>query len=712
MQSMPRIAVADVPKKSILKYLVPAAAIVVVVLLFVIFNPFNFQISTQKGTAAPEKGSLAVMYFENIPDPEDKDHTGEMLTNLLTTSLFQTKDIEVISRERLYDIQKELGQAEGRSITPSMATKVADRAGVSMMLLGSILQQQPSLAITYRLIEVHSGKIVSTQRLSGYPAEKVFALVDTLALLVKNDLNLSTVSSGETKSVASVTTSSPEAYRSYLEGVELNNKFYGPEARAAYERAIELDSNFAMAYFGLATLSLSNDDNLRASALKKAYSLRNNVTEKERLSIQAQYTATIENNVSKAATFLESRIQKYPHEQGAYVGLGMLYGNLGESDKSIQTFLKGLQSDSLDKNLWNVLAYEYMHSNRRKEALTAIDRYLQLAPAEPNPYDSKGDIYAAFDDRDSATIWWQRALNFRSDFPSSFKLANVALVRQEYATAEKYYRQDASSKQAEEKLYNEFAPLYIFEQRGQLKQGRNRLANFFAQLEPQNNRGWLTGTLNNLAMLAYEQNDFSGMLDYMQHCSQEAKKNPDDKYYERQMLALAYMKNGNRSMASKILNEVRDDFRDDIPGQQAKVNYAEALFSFEEGKYDKALEGFNKAMQGFSKNHAPLYFYALCLLKAGHQLKAMNELQRMTVWTPIDHSQTDLDNLPFFPYWRIASVKAHYWLGVVYEQQGKKDQAIKEYEKFLEIWKDADFKSVELQDAKVRLEKLRGMASR
>ncbi|MBI3363851.1 MAG: protein kinase [Ignavibacteriae bacterium] len=204
------------PKKRLMKVLIPAGLAVVLITLAIIFNPFNFQISTQKTTAASEKNSLAVLYFENIPDPEDKDHTGEMLTNLLTTSLFQVKDIEVISRERLYDIQKELGQSDTKAISPSMATKVAQRAGVSMMLLGSILQKQPTLAVTYRLIEVGSGKIISTQRLSGIPADKIFSLVDTLALLVKNDLNVTSSAGAETKSIASATTNSPEAYRSYL----------------------------------------------------------------------------------------------------------------------------------------------------------------------------------------------------------------------------------------------------------------------------------------------------------------------------------------------------------------------------------------------------------------------------------------------------------------------------------------------------------------
>jgi TolA-binding protein len=63
-------------------------------------------------------------------------------------------------------------------------------------------------------------------------------------------------------------------------------------------------------------------------------------------------------------------------------------------------------------------------------------------------------------------------------------------------------------------------------------------------------------------------------------------------------------------------------------------------------------------------------------------------------------------------YWPIAAVKAHYWLGVAYQQQGKTDQAIKEYETFLDFWKNADFKSPEMQDARTRLAKLKGVVVR
>lgn len=703
-------------KKKIPKYIIPAAAIVVLIVAVLIFNPFNFQISTQKGTAATAKNVLAVMYFENIPDPDDKDHTGEMLTNLLTTSLFQTKDIEVISRERLYDIQKELGQADAKSISPSMATNIAQRAGVSMMLLGSILQKEPALAVTYRLIDVQSGKILSTQRLSGFSAERVFSLVDTLALLVKNDLQITPTPSSETTSVANVTTKSPEAYRSYLEGIELNNRFYESEAKAAFRRAIELDSNFAMAYVGLSFINLSDLSNEEINhAIKKAYALRNNVTERERLEIESGYAATIEQNIPKAINCLENIIEKYPHEGGGYLVLGSYYGQVGEFEKQIQTYRRGLQNDSMDKNLWNILAYGYAGLNKKEAALDAIDRYLQLAPAEANPYDSKGDIYALFNDYDSAKVWWQKAISFRGDFPSVGKLARVALLHQDYETAEKYFLQEAASKHDEEKFYEEGFPITLLIQQGQIVKARSGLQNILQSQQTQLPQGWRNNFLAGMIMCDFEMKDYSSMVRDAEEYSIELKKDSaNNQIYGRFFIALGEFKNGNSSKAMKLVDDVIKDSSIGPPYQRRAFSYGKAIFLAEQGNFNAALELFNYALQMVNPNHAPLYHHALCLLKTGYTQEAIQEFQRLTTWVTLGNSIFDLDYLTLNEYQAtgIAAVKAHYWLGVAYEQQGQKEQAIKEYQKFLDIWKDADFKSKEIDDAHAQLTKLKAMAKR
>ncbi|MGH8004477.1 MAG: FlgO family outer membrane protein [Limisphaerales bacterium] len=589
-----RIPPRPIPAKKLLPFLVPVAIGLIAVVLF-LFIP-------SKG----EQDSLAVIDFENIPDPEDKDRTGEMITNLLITSLSQPRDLEVISRERLYDIQKELGKTEAKSITLSLASQIAERARVKTMLLGTLLQKEPQLAVTSRLIEVKSGKIISSQKVTGFASSQIFPMVDSLATLVRNDLEILPASASEARPVAQVTTNSPEAYRAYLEGIELDIRFQKAEAKAALERAIELDSNFATAYFRLAWVNrVRGDYALQRKALQKAWQLKSRVSEKERMQIEAEYARQIDKNPFKAAEIGEKLLQKYPREQGAYYWLAGTYFDLGDYEKAIRTHLTGLKNDSLDKVLWNELAVLYGCRKQRKEAFAAIDQYLKLAPAEPNPYDTKGDIYLLFGESDSARFWYQKAVSLRADFLSIEKLGFIAMLQQDYVSAEKCFRRFGATPDKTQQAWAEDDFALLLAHRGELKKARRQLLDNLLSHQTPELQGHLPEHYLLLTLLAYEAGDPSAMLAFAQKLSVAAKKDPQDKIYGRDMLAWACLKNGHPETAYQIMGELKKEITGKLPTWQAQYDYTNGLLAYEEGKYNLSLERFEKALDSLHKSHAP-----------------------------------------------------------------------------------------------------------
>jgi len=99
-------------------------------------------------------------------------------------------------------------------------------------------------------------------------------------------------------------------------------------------------------------------------------------------------------------------------------------------------------------------------------------------------------------------------------------------------------------------------------------------------------------------------------------------------------------------------------------------------------------------------------FYSICLLKCGQLSKAAYEFRRLAYWPGNGSIYLFGDVIGAIAYWPVQAVRSHYWLGVIYEQQGKKEEAVNEYRKFLDTWKDADFESPEINDANKRVIKL------
>ncbi len=679
-------------KKPIWKIAVALTVLTLLVIFFYFHNPFK---PVQSSEITPGK-YVAVMYFDNITDPEDKDHTGGMLTNLLTTSLSEVNGLEVMSRERLLDIQKDMGNADTKTLSPSLAEEIAKKAGVTTMLTGSVLEEKPELAVSTSLIDVQTGRIISSHQLKNFSSDQIFKLVDSLSVLLRNNLEPASSSTRELTSVSEVTTNSTEAYRAYVEGLDLlYNKSYYKESIAAFQKAIELDQNFAMAYYQLYESYLSTGEPMAAKkSFEKAASLTNRVTEREKLEIVSSERAR-SGDIYGSTKILKQLVERYPHEIDPHWHLALDYlVDFLDADKAVEVLNQGLRTDPSAQILYNWLSLCTATQGNEREAIEAANKLINLAPAEPNGYDCKGIVYDYFEKYDTAKVCYEKAVQLKGDFVSMYKLGYYELLRQNFNEAQRYF--NASN------LRLPVIDIY----KGHFENAEKVLSS----LEDEEAGQIYGGTrLMNLFGLYYEGGNFSEMLTIAKHLLVGLHKNPGDKIYGRDYLAWALAKNGDFNAADKLINSIQSDVKDETPLLHFMANYASGLVFFEEGKVEQACDKFTDAFSKMPPNHEPNIFYGISLLKTGMTSDAIKEFRLLLYW-PANGEMYFFNTLPGSETeWPIPAVRAHYWLGVAYEKQGRMDDALKEYKKFLEIWKGADFVSAEIKDAKKRVAKLEGL---
>ena len=152
----------------------------------------------------------------------------------------------------------------------------------------------------------------------------------------------------------------------------------GDDDRAAIpllKRAVELDPNFALAYARLGAAYFNERQMIPArEQLSKAYELRNRVSERERLYIEARYTDAVTGDVPKLVEIYSRWKQTYPRDWTAPNNLAIHYADLGEEAKAIEESLLALELNPDAAYAYGNLALTYVDMGRLDEAKAIIDQ--------------------------------------------------------------------------------------------------------------------------------------------------------------------------------------------------------------------------------------------------------------------------------------------------------------------------------------------------
>ncbi|MCX6835259.1 MAG: tetratricopeptide repeat protein [candidate division Zixibacteria bacterium] len=679
------------PKSSRRYYFQTLLAIAAVV-TFLVLKPWNIEFKpTQEIIAAENR--LAVLYIGGISENEDDLTLGHTLAGLLTADLSESNYIQVVSSQRLYDAALHLGLADPNRIDQSHAGALAHEVGAKWMLTASIAADRKERRLVTQLFDVTSGDIQATQTAVMDSSKSVFDLVDQLSVQFKADLGLPDQAMKEPDPrVADVTSHSIEAYKMYLKGIEFRQRMYFNESADCFLKAIAKDSAFAMAYY---YLSLSFNPPMIQKAVK--YSSR--ATKREQMFIEAR-AAQVAGDTVQTLAILKSITEQSPDEKDAFFQLGEYYYVRRDYDRAIFYFKKCLMLDPLHRPSYNELAYCYEEDGQLSEALRTLDEYERVAPDEPNPLDSRGDILARNGRLKEAIDSYARAVKKEPSFyASKTKLYYAYLADGQYEQAEGIYREWEAqcAKFGCANAYWAKANALIF--RGQYRDGLAWLDKAIGEdsvlsIGKKSSSLEVLHSAKTQLLLAM---DSSAVAEAEVTIKYLLTMRPDDKVTYRITLVRALAQAGLSDSAQQIVEQIHKDLE---AAGSSMFSYWMAKGYLELWRRDGALaaESFDSATSFRPKRLAFLtrFLQGQALVVAGQAEKAIEVLAAQ------ENSFTDARLKDYYTNSRI-----YYYLARAYEASGQTDSAITRYERFLSIWENADSTLPELIDARQRLARLR-----
>jgi len=618
----------------------------------------------------------------------------------LITDLSESQYMRVVSRQRLYDILELLGKQDLKVIDKTVASKVAQKAGVKWILTGSILQIEPNIVLTSDVSEASTGEILATQRITGEKGEELFSVVDKLSAHIKDDLSLPEQAKSELdKPVADVTTHSTEAYSHYLEGVDNYNKVYSTQAEKSFRKALEIDSTFAMAYYWLSHLTTGSE---RKEIIGKAVKYSNKVSWKEKRWINSA-DASYERNWPRHIEELKRIVERYPEEKEAFYSLGMAYFyQLGEYEEAVHYFNKALEIDPLYKDPYNELTYTYDAIGDFEKAIWAINQYISLAPNNANPYDTRADLYAFNGKIDQAIESYKKALEIKPDFYMSLrKLGHMYLFKRQYAKPESCYKELASSNDKDTRSIGRTCLALIPLYEGKFNRALEVLDDGVAA-DRMEKVEWGGDALKHFlkSYIHEEKKNLTLALKEYEKCVEIwHRAYPDDLVTWRDYYVWLLAENNDFEKAEEVALALKKDIAEKDQTLMWAYRFAIGCIELSKGNLEASVTNFEKVAKDVPDFNAHFYL-AKTYLEARRLGDAVTEFEKMLSRYDDDRALNT-----------IRAVKAHYLLGLAYEKSGWNKKAIEQYEEFLEIWKDADPGIPEVEDAKERLEKLKAKSS-
>jgi len=676
-------------KSRVLGWLItaPIAAVIIVFAVWFAFRGDGG--NSDSGALHAKQNALAILGFENKTGDTELDWLQAGLPEILLTDLAQSGSSNLISRNRVLDCLGDMTDITEVQMHQE-CVKAAKSLGATRVLAGSFYKMGDRIRIDARLEDVETGQIIMGEKVIG---DDPFTLVDSLTSKIASSLDMADISGQETD-VASLTSSSPEAYKQYILGMEKYSLSRYDESLEYFRKAVELDSTFALPYLrmgivyffkgqmgeGIPYLQLAekygdrlprkdrelldmyNDVFLRGKFNEAFIKMKNYVTnypdDKEPRSIYAELLYQVSNDPDVAKAHLDTILMidsKFLPALRNYMAILM---DQEQYDSAISVAEK-IREYYPDNHVGYVsLVRLYTRIGEIDRALNVGREYLEKDPKNATMLElmSKGHLYKR--EFDQSRMYAEGLKRFYKDDPYNLLeyyrlIYNISNWRGEFEKAI-----DSRHKEIETALSTGDSAL-IFN-------AYNGLSNFFEAIEFADSSIYYAEKMIPYAVR-------------FQHFNYPLHLITND--YSRREEAKAYF------------DKTLERFKASVPSEI--WNMGEAIQNVFMGFYNadtvQVINAFRELAtlpyQGGSSNNMAIGQYSVL---TGNYVEAIEPLESVT--TGYDRTISG-----------VTYLKATYYLGVAYQGMNEPDRALEYYEEVLKYWGEPDIELDIIKDTRKRL---------
>jgi eukaryotic-like serine/threonine-protein kinase len=423
--------------------------------------------------AGAAKQSIIVTNFENKTGDPVFD---TMLTEGFIAQLEQSPVLKLVGEQHLRQSIKYLAKSSDSELTPEVVREIGIREGVKAYLAGSIAKLGDAYVINVSAKDISTGDDIVSEEAQARDKEHVLGALGKVATAMRARLGESLRSIQKLDApLGQATTPSLEAFQAYALGdVEHESGEDVPEAEAQYRKAVEIDPNFAMAWarLGIVAVNYGQQEEV-VEDFRNAYRLSNNIAEREKMYIAAQYYHYVLGDLPKTIATFELASRTYPMDSMNSVNLAWAYGDYGQLDGFLSEFQKVVKADPFDGIAQQDLLYAQLTLDMlpQAEATLADMKRRGLDNAATGVLDDH--VMFDFLKNDEADI--QRTMDQAESHPDRYAVTSFLALAREFEGRYREASDDwarAQAQAAAAKAYYLQASYHLFSVSGRANLGR------------------------------------------------------------------------------------------------------------------------------------------------------------------------------------------------------------------------------------------------